>query len=149
MYLTLPIPERNSRGERGGAVYIEECIEKFVEIEYLDGQDGWYSLFLSAVELMIRNCPKCKCKRRAQKQLTISRLPEILIIHFKRFYYQGPFRNKIDTYVEFPINCMDMSRYLPLWQNQKSGQYLYNLFAVSVSPFISYFCLIIRIITAV
>ncbi len=47
MYLTLPIPERNSAGQRGGAVYIEECIEKFIEVEYLDGQDGWYELSFS------------------------------------------------------------------------------------------------------
>jgi ubiquitin carboxyl-terminal hydrolase 8 len=65
----------------------------------------------SGILTVIRNCPKCKVKRRAKKQLTISRLPEILLIHLKRFYFSGPFRNKIETYVEFPVVGMDMSRY--------------------------------------
>jgi ubiquitin C-terminal hydrolase len=41
MYLSLPIPPKNSAGQQGGAVYIEECLDKFVEVEYLDGPDAW------------------------------------------------------------------------------------------------------------
>ncbi|CAH0402569.1 unnamed protein product [Chilo suppressalis] len=32
------------------------------------------------------NCPNCKQKRDAVKKLDISRLPPVLVIHFKRFY---------------------------------------------------------------
>lgn len=42
MYLTLPIPVRNAQGQKGGPVYIEECLQKFIEIEILDGENAWY-----------------------------------------------------------------------------------------------------------
>ena len=49
-----------------------------------------------------RRCPRCKVPRRAKKQLAIAKLPVVLLVHLKRFYFQGPFRNRIDTYVDFP-----------------------------------------------
>jgi ubiquitin carboxyl-terminal hydrolase 8 len=99
MYLSLPIPKYNAAGTKGGPVYLEECIEKFTEEETLEGSDAWYL----NPKLMKRNCPRCKCPRKSVKRLTIARLPIILIIHLKRFYFQGPFREKIETYVEFPL----------------------------------------------
>lgn len=60
-----------------------------------------------------RNCPKCKKPRRASKALTISRLPPVLLIHFKRFSFQGPFTDKIDTTVQFPVRGLDLSPYVP------------------------------------
>lgn len=44
MYLSLPIPEYNAAGKKGGPVYLEECIEKFVEEEILDGSNAWYAI---------------------------------------------------------------------------------------------------------
>src|SRR5262249_51833501 len=51
----------------------------------------------------IRLCSHCKVRRRARKRLQISRLPDILLIHLKRFSFQGPFRNKIENLVRFPL----------------------------------------------
>ncbi len=45
MDLSLPIPARNSQGQGGGPVFIEECLEKFIEVEVLDGDNAWYELF--------------------------------------------------------------------------------------------------------
>ena len=41
MYLSLPIPEYNKVNQKGGAVYLEECLDKFIEEETLDGEDAW------------------------------------------------------------------------------------------------------------
>lgn len=90
MYLTLPIPPKNRRGTDGGAVFIEECLAKFLEHETLDGDNSWH-------------CPRCKVPRKSTKYLSIAKLPTVLIIHLKRFSFQGPFRNKLETYVEFPV----------------------------------------------
>ena len=49
-----------------------------------------------------RLCPQCKHYRRAAKRLEPFRLPQYLVIHFKRFYYKGPWREKIDRPVAFP-----------------------------------------------
>jgi ubiquitin carboxyl-terminal hydrolase 8 len=47
------------------------------------------------------------------KALTISRLPPILLIHLKRFSFHGPFTDKIDTSVIFPVTGLDLTRYMP------------------------------------
>lgn len=101
MYLSVPIPDYNRLGQKGGSLYLEECIEKFIEEEVMEGSDAWY-FWRSWVELTFRNCPRCKVPRKSVKRLTIAKLPIILLIHLKRFYFKGPFRDKIDTYVEFP-----------------------------------------------
>src|SRR5690242_6194497 len=96
MYLSLPIP---SNGSRSG-IFLDDCIKKFLEEEILDGEDAWH-------------CPKCQTKRRSRKTLTIAKLPTILLVHLKRFYFQGPFKNKIETYVDYPVNNMDLTAYMP------------------------------------
>ncbi|TPX77781.1 hypothetical protein CcCBS67573_g00939 [Chytriomyces confervae] len=117
MYLSVPIPSHNSAGQKGGPVYLDECLDKFVEIETLDGEDAW-------------NCPRCKCKRRTRKTMTIAKLPTILLVHLKRFYYQGPFKSKIDTYVDFPLASMDLGKYLAA-SGGRSDSNVYDLYAVS------------------
>ncbi|KAI8920054.1 hypothetical protein DFJ77DRAFT_427119 [Powellomyces hirtus] len=114
MYLTLPIPTHNQMGKKGGPVYIQECLDKFVEEEILDGDDAW-------------RCPRCKVPRRTTKRLTIARLPVILLVHLKRFYFSGPFRDRVDTYVEFPLLQLDLTKYVPRSQEP----FMYDLYAVS------------------
>jgi ubiquitin C-terminal hydrolase len=50
-----------------------------------------------------RHCPKCKTLRAASKQLTLAKLPDVLMIHLKRFSFDGPFNDKLETMVDFPI----------------------------------------------
>ncbi|GES76716.1 cysteine proteinase [Rhizophagus clarus] len=124
MCLTLPIPH-NYNGER---IDLYNCLNTFVKEEILDGDDAWH-------------CPRCKCLRRATKQLTISRLPDVLLIHLKRFSFNGPFRDKLETMVYFPIRGFDLTQYIPLPKEQpstsynspykQSGPFIYDLFAVS------------------
>ncbi|TPX72166.1 hypothetical protein SpCBS45565_g00688 [Spizellomyces sp. 'palustris'] len=117
MYLTLPIPSHNQAGKKNGPVYLQECLDKFVEEEVLDGDDAW-------------RCPRCKVPRRSTKRLTIARLPTVLLVHLKRFYFSGPFRNRVDTYVEFPVSSLDLTRYM----TQRTGyapEGVYDLYGIS------------------
>ncbi|KAI8824311.1 uncharacterized protein EV422DRAFT_315915 [Fimicolochytrium jonesii] len=114
MYLTLPIPPYNQAGKKNGPLYLQECLDKFVEEEILEGDDAW-------------RCPRCKVPRKSTKTLTIAKLPIILLIHLKRFYYSGPFRNRIDTYVEFPITSLDLTKYLPAAREP----FVYDCYGVS------------------
>ncbi|KAI9205679.1 uncharacterized protein BJ171DRAFT_458324 [Polychytrium aggregatum] len=122
MYLSVPIPATGSKHGKVTAVGLRACLDKFVEEETLDGDDRWH-------------CPKCKVARKATKRLEITKLPVILLIHLKRFYQEGPFRNKIETYVEFNIASLDLTSYMPSWSyTGPRGQiipYKYDLFAVS------------------
>ncbi|CAG8655463.1 20292_t:CDS:2 [Dentiscutata erythropus] len=138
MYLSLPIPKNIKDGE---PVDLKMCLNDFTKEEILEGDDAW-------------NCPKCKCFRRAKKQLTISRLPDILLIHLKRFSFDGPFRNKLETKVHFPLRNLDLTSYVPTpipqptpigsipkmdipgtggsrYNLQQTGPFIYDLYAAS------------------
>jgi len=109
MYLSVPIPEN--------ATSLYNCLDKYIEIEYLRGNDAW-------------SCPRCKKKVNASKQLILSRLPRVMLIHLKRFYFQGPFKDKITKLISFPLKNLDLSKYThPFRINE--NKYKYNLFAIS------------------
>ncbi|KAH7105745.1 cysteine proteinase [Auriculariales sp. MPI-PUGE-AT-0066] len=93
MYLSLPIPT-------GRTVSLKECLDHFTREETLDKDNAW-------------NCPNCKCPRKATTQMTISRLPPVLLIHLKRFSVKGPFTDKLETVVDFPTRGLDLTNYMP------------------------------------
>ncbi|CAG8507206.1 27736_t:CDS:2 [Gigaspora margarita] len=123
MYLSLPIPTNIKNFKR---VDLEMCLKSFIKEEILDGNDAW-------------NCPRCNCPRRTTKQLSISRLPDILLIHLKRFSFYGPFRDKLETTVHFPIRRLDLTPYVPSNSSdggsrpnsQQMGPFVYDLYAIS------------------
>ncbi|KAJ6488088.1 ubiquitin carboxyl-terminal hydrolase 4 [Mycena vulgaris] len=93
--LQLPIPHGKS-----SKVPLQSCIDAFFNTEILDKDDAW-------------DCPKCKTKRRAAKQLSLARLPPILVIHLKRFEIHGRFSDKIDTFVDYPLKSLDLTNFMP------------------------------------
>jgi len=123
MYLSLPVPAGKSK------VVVQELIDEFVKAELLEKEDAW-------------NCPRCKVPRRAVKTLTISRLPPVLLIQLKRFTTQdGRFWDKSETPVIFPVNGLDLTRYVPYRQptgredlddpRTQVGLFKYDLYGVS------------------
>ena len=66
-----------------------------------------------AAKLGSRHCPNCKALRKATKHLSLSRLPPILLIHLKRFSFKGPFTDKLETFVDFPLTGLDLTNYMP------------------------------------
>ena len=57
-------------------------------------------------------CPKCNQLREASKKIDIWKLPQILIVHLKRFKYHGVWRDKLSTFVDYPLENLDMDKYL-------------------------------------
>ncbi|PLW15105.1 hypothetical protein PCANC_13937 [Puccinia coronata f. sp. avenae] len=96
MYLSLPIP--NKRGI--SKVSLTQCLDAFLKEEIMEKDDAW-------------NCPKCKTRRKATKRLSLSKLPPILLIHLKRFSFKGPFSDKLETFVQYPLYGLDLSTYVP------------------------------------
>ncbi|OJT09766.1 Ubiquitin carboxyl-terminal hydrolase 8 [Trametes pubescens] len=96
MYLTLPVPPKSGNTK----VPLQQCIDAFVKEEVMDKSDAWH-------------CPHCKTLRKATKRLSLSRLPPVLLIHLKRFSAKGPFTDKIETTVEFPLKGLDLTNYMP------------------------------------
>ena len=53
---------------------------------------------------LFRYCPHCKEHREATKQMSVWRLPHVLIIHLKRFsFHNFIWRDKIDKLVKIPL----------------------------------------------
>ncbi|GAA6027384.1 hypothetical protein JCM8097_007815 [Rhodosporidiobolus ruineniae] len=124
MPLSVPIP-----GGRGiSKVTLMACLETFVRDEILDKDDAWH-------------CPRCKKNRKAVKKLSLSKLPPILVIHLKRFSFHGPFSDKIETQVQYPLTGLDLTAFLPPpLMEKRTGQpvnaappkgYVYDLFGVT------------------
>ncbi|KAF7494757.1 Ubiquitin carboxyl-terminal hydrolase 8 [Sarcoptes scabiei] len=103
--LTLPIPENQSR------TTLKNCINLFLRRERISNEAEW-------------QCQECKQKRDAEKCTIIWRLPQILIIHLKRFTYDGMWRQKISTFVDFPLDNLIIEA-----QNGQKNQ-SYSLYSV-------------------
>ncbi|KAG2676917.1 hypothetical protein I3760_12G073900 [Carya illinoinensis] len=100
---------------RQEAVSLFSCLEAFLTEEPLGPDDMWY-------------CPRCKEHRQATKKLDLWMLPDILVVHLKRFSYSRYLKNKLDAFVNFPIRNLDLSKYV----KGKDGQsHVYELYAIS------------------
>ena len=75
-----------------------------------------------------RYCPNCKKHQRATKKFDLWSLPEVLVIHLKRFSYTRSFRDKLDTLVEFPAKGLNMAPYII---NPNQTDAVYDLIGVA------------------
>lgn len=76
-----------------------------------------------------RYCPVCKNHCQAGKKLDLWRLPEILVIHLKRFSFNCFLKNKLETFVDFPVHDLDLSDYIAQKGGKSSNRYM--LYAIS------------------
>ncbi|KAJ5221146.1 uncharacterized protein N7469_010033 [Penicillium citrinum] len=83
-----------------GTADIYQCLRSYCKEEMLSGDEVW-------------KCPHCKCKRMATKQIFITRAPQILVVHFKRFSAsKTQSARKIHTPIEFPLHGLRMDEFL-------------------------------------
>ncbi|KAL9425123.1 hypothetical protein AB3S75_032119 [Citrus x aurantiifolia] len=92
------------------------CLEAFLREEPLVPEDMWY-------------CPQCKERRQASKKLDLWRLPEVLVIHLKRFSYSRSMKHKLETFVNFPIHDFNLTKYVA--NKNSSRRQLYELYALT------------------
>jgi ubiquitin carboxyl-terminal hydrolase 4/11/15 len=86
--------KRAARGPQRG-MDLQECLDEFVREERLGEDDLWY-------------CPVCKKHQRATKKFDLWRAPDVLVVHLKRFASSRALRDKIDTFVDFPVTGLDL-----------------------------------------
>ncbi|WFD35402.1 ubiquitinyl hydrolase 1 [Malassezia cuniculi] len=75
---------------------LDECLDEFTREEQLGENDPWY-------------CPECREFRQATKKFDLWKVPDILVVHLKRFAAGRMTRDKLDTYVDFPLQGLDLS----------------------------------------
>lgn len=85
---------RKRAGKQG--LSIEDCLDEFTREEKLGEEDPWY-------------CPDCKEFRQATKKFDLWKVPDILVVHLKRFSAGRGLRDKIDVAVDFPIEGLDLT----------------------------------------
>ncbi|KAG6614290.1 putative ubiquitin-specific protease [Phytophthora cinnamomi] len=111
------------RGKSSGyraheGISLDDCFRNFVKPETLDQANLWY-------------CSKRKEHRQARKTMEMWRLPDVLVLSLKRFEYRNEIlRDKLDVYVDFPLEGLDMSPYC-LEKSSGKDHLSYDLFAVS------------------
>ena len=85
---------------RSGQTRLADCLQSYCKKEMLDPGEEW-------------NCPACKRQREATKMIRITRLPRILVVHFKRFSgSRTEATRKVHTAVDFPLYGLDMKPYM-------------------------------------
>jgi ubiquitin carboxyl-terminal hydrolase 15 len=102
-------------------ISLSDCFDLYTKKEELSDQDFWY-------------CSKCKAHQPSTKKFDLWSLPQVLVVHLKRFQYSRLYRDKIDTKVEFPLVDLDLSSYLINKKQLESQSPIlnkYNLIAVS------------------
>jgi ubiquitin carboxyl-terminal hydrolase 2/21 len=104
--ITLPIPNN----QESGNVSLYDCLKLFTNEEKLDDNNKY-------------TCDKCNVETNAYKKLNLFKTSKYLILSFKRFQNDG---NKINTFIDFPINNLVLEGYC---DNQTNSTY--NLYAVS------------------
>lgn len=111
----------SSDSATGRKLSIYECFDKFCEREQL-----------AETETLL--CSHCKQHLAPIKKMDIWSAPDILILQLKRFLYvPGQYvvrREKLNDMVDFPVDGLDLSRYV-IGPQQSSSPPLYDLYAVS------------------
>lgn len=99
---------------------LQDCVKLFTTKEQLDKDDAWY-------------CSNCKKHQQATKKFDLWMLPPVLIIHLKRFSYTRYYRDKLDTFVNFPLKNLDLSDFVvnPHKDSWPHNKRFYNLIGVS------------------
>ncbi|KAJ5988104.1 hypothetical protein N7481_003314 [Penicillium waksmanii] len=90
--------EWDTRRTKG--VSLDECLDEFGKEEILEEQESWF-------------CPRCKTHTRAKKKFDLWSTPDVLVVHLKRFCIINRYRRmKLDTLVDFPLEELDLSKYI-------------------------------------
>ncbi|KAJ7574396.1 hypothetical protein C8J56DRAFT_979520 [Mycena floridula] len=82
--------EKQSKG-----ISIQDCLDEFTKEEQLGQDDLWY-------------CPACKKHQQATKKFDLWKAPDILVVHLKRFSNSRMLRDKIDAFIDFPVEGLDL-----------------------------------------
>jgi ubiquitin C-terminal hydrolase len=118
--LALPIPKGRSTSSDGPAsCTISECLSEFIAEEKMGGNDSTY-------------CSRCKKHQACTKKMDLFRLPDVLVLHIKRFCFSSFRRTKLTTSVDLPRYGFDMQPFCsPTVPRELRGDTTYELVAIS------------------
>ena len=80
---------------RSNNITLNQCFSTFTQPERLDENNKWY-------------CSSCQQHVQAMKTMQLWKLPNVLVIHLKRFDHKHA-RTKLESFVDFPLENLDLS----------------------------------------
>ncbi|GAA5905996.1 putative ubiquitin-specific protease UBP12 [Sporobolomyces salmoneus] len=86
-------------GKQKQTITLSQCLSEFTKEERLGEEDMWY-------------CSSCKDFKQATKKVEIWKSPDVLVFALKRFSSGRYTRDKIDDFVEFPLEGFDMEPFV-------------------------------------
>lgn len=93
-------PSINLANRHAFHVSLLDCLDLYFREEKLNAENAWM-------------CPNCKSYQSSFKKLSLWSLPDVFIIHLKRFKQSSSScRTKLSTAVDFPLTGLDMLPYL-------------------------------------
>lgn len=107
----------NSNSTSSSSVSLTDCMDAFTKEEILDGDEK-------------PTCERCKTRRKCSKKFSIQKLPNVLVLHLKRFSGER-YRSRLSTLVKFPLTKFDVSSYVCCSTPEHCRMPLYDLYAVS------------------
>nr|XP_009938600.1 PREDICTED: inactive ubiquitin carboxyl-terminal hydrolase 50 [Opisthocomus hoazin] len=105
--LSLPVPAKSPCA-------LQDCLKCFFQQDTLTWNNQIY-------------CSWCGTKQDAAVKGTITKAPQIIIFHLKRFEWQGKHRRKLSTEICYPLSNLDLAPYSSLLACQATA---YSLCAV-------------------
>ncbi|KAJ7180962.1 hypothetical protein C8R46DRAFT_1071015 [Mycena filopes] len=87
--------QREAQEKKNKGISLQDCMDEFTKEEQLGEDDLWY-------------CPRCKKHQQATKKFDLWKAPDVLVVHLKRFSNSRTLRDKIDAFVDFPVNGLDL-----------------------------------------
>ena len=83
----------------GRQISLDDCLRSYCSQERLTDDDR-------------AKCDQCNMRRDSTKQIMITRAPQFLVVHFKRFHTSGRSTRKIHAPVNFPLENFDLEPYM-------------------------------------
>ncbi|GIY20391.1 ubiquitin carboxyl-terminal hydrolase 31 [Caerostris darwini] len=93
--------------KQSGHISLNECFDLYFNEERLESEDAWV-------------CAYCHHRLPCVKSLSLWTVPDVFIVHLKRFRQSSYHRAKITTFVDFPFTGLDMNPYIK--RNQHNQQ---------------------------
>ena len=75
-----------------------DCFQDMVAVNSLSGSSQYL-------------CTPCKSKQDAERRDLFSNMPQILLVHLNRAVWSARGREKLNTYIDFPLDNLDFSQF--------------------------------------
>lgn len=106
--------------------------QDYREMKYEPKLEDCLRLFTAKEKISDYACDKCKKKGTSEVQTLISELPDILILHLKRFLFMDTYVEKLTAKVTFPLQRLNMTPWISKAAALGKGSSVdYDLYAVA------------------